>query len=208
MLTLVLAPVRFFTERLERPPRWGIALGVPVLCGVLDMTAMLILGTRSTANVNALLPGGLPGGALLATRVSAVLSVVGFPLYFALSALVLTSADVLLRDSRRQGRLVECAGLAFVSFLPACVFTLIVALVWTPPRVVFLERDMASVLAAYGDAMKADPFLATASLLYYMCLGWCSILFGVILTVVSGLEKHVAGIVAAAIFLSLSSFWR
>lgn len=203
----VWSPVRFFEGRLGRPPQWPLALGVPLICGLLDMTAMLVLGGKAWAAVDTALPHGLPAGMDVGTRLAAVLSVTGFPVYFGLAALMLASADVLFKDSRQQPRLVEFTGLAFSAFLPACLFTLLVALTWTPPAVGGASLDAASVLVDFRDAATADPWLSTAGLLYYVGLAWCSALLGVVLTVVSGFPRTGAAVAAMAIFLSLSSFW-
>ena len=210
MWALVWSPVRFFEERLRRPPRWQLAVAIPFLCGVLDMTALLLLGGKNQAAIQDALPAGLPAGVMAATKMTAVLSVVGFPLYFVLTGMMLASADVLFRDSRRQARLLEFAGLAFSAFLPVCLFMLAIGMLWTPPRVDALApgMDLQAALTRYLGLLRSDPWLSTAGVLYYACLAWCAALLGVIMRVVSGFSRVGASAGAAAIFVSLSGFWR
>ena len=202
--------MRFFQQRLEHPPRWTLALGTPVLCGLLDMTAIVTLGAKNQAAVDTALPTGLPAGALLASKVSAALSMLGFPLYFVLAAMMLASADVVFRDSRRQLRLIEFAGIAFAAFLPVCLYMLVIAVVWMPPPIETLGSgvDLQSAVARYLTMLREDAWLSTGHVLYYCCLAWCAALLGVVLNVVSSFSRMGAAAAAAAVFVSLSGFWR
>jgi len=213
LAAFIWSPVRFFESRLAGPPRWLPALSAPLLCGVLDMSAVLILGAKNAAAAGPVLAsGGVGVQALRAAHFASVLTLIGYPVHFALMALILTSADVLFKDSGRQHRLAEFAGLAFFAFVPGCLFMLGAAVVWAPEPVqtpagsAFLDFQAAA--ARFADAMKADPWLSTARVVYLSCLGWCVALMGAALTVASGFGRRAACLASVLIFVAFSGFWR
>lgn len=213
MLSFVWSPVRFFEARLHRPPNWALAFGAPIVCGVLDMAAVLIVaGKNQDALEHILLSAGLTTGALGAAKASSVLTAAGYPIYFALAAAVLACLDVLTKDSGRQLRLVEFAGLSFCAFIPSVLFMLGVAVFWTPPVMDTLTGasflDVQAVVARYVDAMRASASLSTAAVVYYCCLAWCAALLGVALKVTAGFQAKAAAVASALIFTGFSGVWR
>ncbi len=213
MWAFVWSPVRFFDARLHRPPNWLLALAAPVLCGLLDMSALLVLGDKNQAALARMLgPGGLSSEMLSAARMSTILTVTGYPIYFALTAMIMACLDVLAHDSGRQVRLVECAGLAFFAFIPACVFMLGVAVFWSPPPVAATVgasfMDVQTLTTRYLANLRADPWLSTATVVYYLCLTWCVALLAVVLKVAAAFSTRTAAIAAAALFAGFSGFWR
>lgn len=209
----VWSPVRFFEQRLDRPPSWLPALSAPLLCGVLDMSAVLILGAKNSAAAASLLAAaGANPGALQAAHLAAGLTLVGYPIYFVLMALILASIDVLFKDSGRQLRLAEFTGLAFFAFVPVCLFTLGVSIFWTPPPLTvpadssFL--DLQAAASRFVALMNADPWLSTARIIYFFSLGWCVALVSAALAVTSGFGRPAAGLASTLLFLAFSGLWR
>lgn len=213
MWAFVWSPVRFFEVSLQRPPRWFLALIAPALCGLLNMAAVLILAEKNHTMLDGTLAGaGVAAASFHAARLSAVLTIAGYPVYFALTAMILASLDVLLKDSGRQERLIEFAGLAFFAFLPSCLFMLGVAIFWTPPPFDAGASgsllDLQAAAIKHVSAMRGDPWPLTAAVFYYVCLAWCAALLGVILRVAGEFSVRAAGAAALAIFAGFSGFWR
>jgi hypothetical protein len=141
-----------------------------------------------------------------------ILTGAGYPIYFVLMSMILASADVLLRDSGRQVRLVELTGLAFFAFVPSCLTTLAAALLWSPPPLgppgttIF---DLQNAVTAHIEAMRLDPWLSTAGIIYYISLAWCAALTGVVLKVTSGIPTIAAVVASSLIFVGFSGIlWR
>ncbi|MDQ3170620.1 MAG: YIP1 family protein [Acidobacteriota bacterium] len=211
MLAFAWSPVQFFEARLRRRPNWALAFGFPILCGLLDMVSVFILGGKNQVALEQMLGPAMPPGAFQAARISTVLTVAGYPTYFALTAMILASLDALMHDSGRQRRLVEFAGVAFLAFIPSCVFMIGVALFWMPPAIGPVGGsllDLEAATARYLSGMHADPWLSTARLLYYFCLVWYVALLAVILRVAGAFSVRAAAGAAAAIFAGFSGFWR
>ena len=213
MIAFLWSPVHFFEGRLHRPPVWLLALSAPMLCGVLDMSAVLVLaGKHSQALAHLAAAAGVNPSAFDAARLSSVLSLAGYPMYFVLMAVIVASVDTLLLDSGRQARLIELVGLAFFAFLPVCVLTLAVAVLWTPPPfqvtpgATFGEVQLA--VTSYLEHVHADPALSTMRVLYYVSLAWCGALIGSALKVTTGLSNWVAGATALLVFAGFSGAWR
>lgn len=213
MGSFVWSPIRFFESRLRKPPGWPLALTAPILCGVLDMAAVLVLATKngeSVAQLTAALP--LNASSFAAVKLSSVLSIAGYPLYFVLMAVIVASVDTILLDSGRQIRLVKLVGLAFFSFLPVCAATLVIALLWTPPSFPTPSGQTLSevqvALTAYLGEVRADPALSTLRVLYFASLAWCGALAGSALRVASGVPTAVAATTALLIFVAFSGLWR
>lgn len=213
MIAFVWSPVHFFEARLHRPPVWLLALSAPLLCGVLDMSAVLVMaGKHSEALAQLAATAGVNPSAFEAARLSSVLSLAGYPMYFVLMAAIVASVDTLLLDSGRQTRLVELVGLAFFSFLPVCVLTLLVAVFWTPPPFHVSPgatfSEVQPVIASYLDRVHADPALSTIRALYYVSLAWCVALTGSALKVATGLSNRAAAATALLILAGFSGVWR
>lgn len=213
MVAFVWSPVLFFEARLHRPPAWLLALSAPLLCGVLDMSAVLVLASKHADVLEHLASAaGVNPSAFGAARVSSVLSLAGYPMYFVLMALIVASVDTLMLDSGRQVRLVELVGLAFFSFLPVCALTLVVALTWTPPPFHVTPGasfvDVQPAMASYLERVQADPALSTMRALYYASLAWCVALTGGALKVTTGLSSSAAAVTALLMFAGFSGFWR
>lgn len=213
MIAFLWSPVHFFEARLQRPPVWLLALGAPMLCGVLDMSAVLILaGKHSEALAHLAAAAGVNPSAFDAARLSSVLSLAGYPMYFVLMAGIVASVDTLLLDSGRQARLIELVGLAFFSFVPVCVLTLAVAVIWTPPPFHVAPGatfgDVQLAVTSYVENVRADPALSTMRALYYVSLAWCVALTGSALKIATGLSNRAAAATALLMFAGFSGAWR
>lgn len=213
MIAFLWSPIRFFEARLHRPPAWLLALSAPILCGVLDMSTVLVMaGKHSQALAHLAAGAGVSPSAFDAARLSSVLSLAGYPMYFVLMAVIVASIDTLLLDSGRQTRLVELVGLAFFSFLPVCMLTLVVAVIWTPPPFHVAPGatfgDMQPAITSYLEDVYTDPALSIMRALYYVSLAWCAALTGSALKVTTGLSKWAAVATALLIFAGFSGVRR
>ena len=204
MLAFIWSPAQFFAASLAQPPRWPLALAAPALCTLLDGAAVHLVTGRILASLNhAQGAGAVPEAALQAARWSSLTTVITYPATFALSILILASVDTLAAESGRQRRYIDLAGLAFAAFVPGCVFALAAAMMWTPAAAFTTDPES---LSRFALAVRADPWLSTAGILYHFGLAWYVVLLGIILTAARALSARASALVALGLFVSLGGF--
>ena len=105
----------------------------------------------------------------------------------------------------RSARLAECAGHCFFAHVPYGVATLLVALTWTPERIVLGSHisagELLQAVGTYRDRLQSSPLVSTLSLVGIYANAWLICLLGVSFTVVTRVPRR-AGLLltAAALF--------
>lgn len=207
MFRLLWSPLRFFEERLSGPPRLWRGLAFPAACALFDLFSVVVLTRKISAELSTLaLAAGLSPGAFSAARWPAFLTVLGYPMHFALSVVIIVSLDVMLKDSRQHRRLVELIGLAFAAFLPGAVMACVVSLGWSAPSAGGLLVSLPESAARYGQTLATDPWLSTVRVFYYFGLMWYCALLAAILNVAGILRPQAAAAITPVLFVALGGF--
>lgn len=206
MWSLLWSPGRFFAARLHRPPRWGFALGGPALCAGLQSVSAYLFSAKTRPLVDAALATlDLPLPGLPSERLLIAMSVLTYPMFFALLTLAVLAIDVLLKDSRQPAHLTEFTALSFYTQVPFCLVMIVIAWAWAPEPMRLPAGSAAELLSAtyrYRDAMQAGPLLSTGRLLSYYSLLWLAAVLSLALQAVAGLSTR-ATVAAAAVLLAV-----
>ena len=218
IVRLVDSPLRFFRSRLRHPPRWPLASAAVIAHTVLVAATVLVVTRKgrlaTTPGLTALgVEGRIPP---LVGDVIGVVSVVTANLaVFALTTLVLVGSDALFSQSGRARRLVEFAGLAYVTQLPWGIGALAVSLwVWDPepfrvsPGVSAVE--LPDLLRRHQESMAAAPVQSTLRVIGAYFTVWLVALQCAALRVVSGVSGSTAwgvGLVLVLLLVVMPYAW-
>ena len=209
---LLTSPVRYFRSRLERQPRYLVALAPLAAYAVLASAAVLVVARETRLTTQRALAGvESPGmeplwvGDIIGTVAS--VTTVGFT--FVLSVLAAVALDSLFAQSGRARRLVEFTALCYWSQLPlAAAWFGIVAWWWEPPPLRLppgaTAAELAGVLSDYREESARTTVLSTLQLAGAYSWCWFVALQATALRVVSGFSVHgawAAGILLATLFV-------
>jgi hypothetical protein len=209
----VWSPVRFFETRAQTAPDWVWAGVAPVLCGVLQVIATVILAGKIQEVLAAALPHMDAAGALAPPlTASALTTVAGYPVAFGFCAMALICLDVLLVDSRRAPQLAACAGYTFYTQVPAAVLLIVAVCCWSPlPLIVDAGSPLAGLQRAafdYREAVRSAPLFVIADSVADLSLLWFAAMLGVALRVVSGVSIRAAVLSASLLWLTFGGVRR
>lgn len=213
MWAFVWSPVRFFEARAETQPDWVLAGVAPVLCGVLQVTAVVILAGKVQEVLATALPH-LDAARALAPPLSAsaLTTVAGYPVAFGFSAMALICLDVLLVDSRKAPQLAACAAYTFYTQVPASVLLIAAACLWSPTPLIldgaFPLADLRHVARDYREGVRSAPLFAIAESVAELSLLWFAALLGVALRVVSGVSVRAATLSACLLWITFGGVRR
>ena len=195
-------PRAFFREQLRSAPDWWLAFAAPILCSLLAGIAASVLGHRARGvQVDLLRYLDVPVEMLPPLPLMTVGVMLGYPAWYAMALLAMMSINVLYQDAARPSRLVEFTGLCFLTQIPVCLLTVVVALGYEPepfrppgqlPRIAILE--------AFIDHQNSSAPLIVIRTLSHVSALWLAGQLAAALMVAGRLSKRATA--AAALFLA------
>lgn len=208
MFNFLFHPKLFFESRLLRRPNWVLALASPAVCAVLQFVSLFIFSSKMELVLDGLSrylhleTVGVDEAMLITSLLGSASYIISF--FFIGGAVI--CLDIILKDSRRSLRLLECVGLSFVSQVPYGVLMVVVAYFWSPPQMAMpvsaSPRDIDAALLDYHRTIFSWAPLAASRPIAYYSVGWLMILVGIALKVVSGLSTR-AVVLACTLFIAL-----
>jgi len=193
MLQLLSSPTRFFDNRQQDPPNWGLALAAPIACAGLQGVAALVLSAKVRPVMDGLLanqasrPG--PPPRLLMAFVTAL----GYPMFLGLLVLSMLALNVMVRRPGSPARLTEFTALGFYTQIPVCLLLVAIAWLWQPePAPLATSASAAELMLAishYRDALLSEPLPSTGRLLSLYSLIWLASTLTIALKVEARLSR-------------------
>lgn len=174
ILDYVWRPTVFFEAQLRAAPDWWVAMAGPILCGLLSGIASTIFGhALREAQVDVLRHLGLSGVALPSPALMSIVVTLSYPAWFGMAVLALLSFNVLYKDSAKPARVAEFTGTCFMTQIPFCALTIVLAALFVPEP--FRPRsgaDRVDTALAFADAQISSPVLSVIRVLSYVSTCW------------------------------------